>query len=123
MRAVYVPTGEVVEVLGPSSTGTFTRIAHFGSEQFVATGCLRAIEDEPKRTRPEPKPKKHAKPAKADEVTLFLREQVTEDDLRRVCKDVGIDYPARSSLGLVKMQIGNQLRRLMKEGALELSWT
>jgi len=126
MKAVYQPTGEVVTVIGPSESGVFTRISSFGSEQFVATGCLLPIEDAPKPPPKESKPKESTKkvPAQraADEVTMFLREMETEEDLRGVCKDIGIEFPQRSSLGLTKMAIGNSLRKLIKNGEYELSW-
>ena len=126
MKAIYIPTGEVVEVEGPSESGVFTRVSFNGSSQFVATGCLSAIEDAPKPPPKESKPRGSTKEPSSrrppDEVTLFLREMETEDDLRGVCKDIGIDYPQRSSLGLTKMAIGNALRKLVKSGEYELSW-
>lgn len=126
MKAIYQPTGEVVEIIGPSSSGVFTRVSCFGSEQFVATGCLLEIQDTPKPPPKERKPKESTKEPSArrtaDEVTLFLREMETEEDLRNVCKDIGIDYPERSSYGLTKMAVGNALRKLIKNGEYELSW-
>ena len=122
MKAVYQPTGEVVEVIGLSSSGVFTRVSCFGSEQFVATGCLFPIEDAPKPPPKERKPKEPSSRRPADEVTLFLREMETEEDLRNVCKDMGIEYPERSSFGLTKMAVGNALRKAVKAGELELTW-
>lgn len=126
MKAIYIPTGEVVEVEGPSESGVFTRVSFNGSSQFVATGCLSAIEDSPKPPPKEPKPRESTKEPSSrrppDEVSLFLREMETEEDLRNVCKDIGIDYPQRSSLGLTKMAIGNALRKLVKSGEYELEW-
>ena len=122
MKAIYTPTGEVVEVEGPSESGVFTRVSFNGSSQFVATGCLAAIEEAPKPPSKEKKVREPSPKRAADEVTLFLREMETEDDLRGVCKDIGIDYPQRTSFGLTKMAIGNQLRKLIKNGEYELSW-
>lgn len=126
MKAIYIPTNEIVEVECPSESGVFTRVSFNGSSQFVATGCLSIILDAPKPPPKESKSKESTKKVPkaraADEVTLFLREMETEDDLRNVCKDVGIDYPERTSLGLTKMAIGNALRKLIKNGEYELSW-
>ena len=126
MKAIYAPTGEVVEVEGSSESGVFTRVSFNGSSQFVATGCLSAIEDAPKPPPKECKPRESTKEPSSrrppDEVSLFLREMETEDDLRNVCKDIGIDYPVRPSMGLTKMAIGNVLRKLIKNGEYELSW-
>ena len=126
MKAVYTPTGEVVEVEGPSESGVFTRVSFNGSSQFVATGCLSVIEDAPKPPPKESKPRESTKEPSSrrppDEVTLFLREMENEEDLRNVCKDIGIDYPVRTSFGLTKMAIGNVLRKLIKNGEYELSW-
>lgn len=125
MKAIYMPTNEIVEVEGPSESGVFTRVSFNGSSQFVATGQLAPLPEKiPKAVAENPSvaPIKAQKARTADEVTLFLREMETEDDLRNVCKDIGIEYPERTSFGLTKMAIGNALRKLIKNGEYELSW-
>lgn len=126
MKAIYMPTGETVEVEGPSESGVFTRVSFNGSSQFVATGQLSAlpeqVESKTLREPISPTTKRTPKASSCDDVSMFLREMETEEDLRNVCKDVGIEYPQRSSMGLTKMAIGNQLRKLIKNGEYELEW-
>ena len=45
MKAIYLPTNEIVEVEGPSESGVFTRVSFSGSSQFVATGQLAPLPD------------------------------------------------------------------------------
>lgn len=124
--ARYVTTGEIVTI--EEERGNWTRVSHFGSSQFVPSVLLEPVERVESKTLREassasPSPKKReASPRTPDEVSLFLREMETEDDLRGVCKDIGMEYPIRSSLGLTKMAIGNHLRKLIKNGEYELSW-
>lgn len=129
MKAIYMPTGEIVDVEGPSESGVFTRVSFNGSSQFVATGQLSALPEQVEskilREPISPTTKAKAEPkarSSSDDVSMFLREMGTEEDLRNVCKDVGIEYPQRSSMGLTKMAIGNQLRKLIKNGEYELEW-
>jgi len=124
--ARYITTGEIVTI--EEERGNWTRVSHFGSSQFVPSLLLEPVEFIPPSANATPpsselKTQRANKPARTpDEVSLFLREMETEDDLRGVCRDVGIEYPIRSSLGLTKMAIGNALRKLVKSGEYELSW-
>lgn len=126
MKAIYLPTGETVEVEGPSESGVFTRVSFNGSSQYVATGQLSPLLDEPApipiSPSPKAKPEPKARSSSCDDVSMFLREMETEEDLRNVCKDIGIEYPQRSSMGLTKMAIGNSLRKLIRNGEYELEW-
>lgn len=124
MKAIYKPTNEIVEIEGVSESGVFTRVSFNGSTQFVATGQLVPMPEEIPRPVPAAAPVPAQKtPRPPDEVSLFLREMETEDDLRGLCKDIGIEYPNRTSPGLTKMAIGNKLRHLIKKGEFELSWS
>lgn len=122
--ARYITTGEIVTI--EEERGNWTRVSHFGSSQFVPTQLLEPVAAAPVPAPAPPSispaPKKAPKGSSSDDVSMFLREMETEDDLRNVCKDVGIDYPVRSSMGLTKMAIGNQLRKLIKNGEYELEW-
>lgn len=125
--ARYITTGDIVTI--EEERGNWTRVSHFGSSQFVPTQLLEPVEfipptasDSPKSSSISSSPKKAPKGSSSDDVSMFLREMETEEDLRNVCKDVGIEFPQRSSMGLTKMAIGNQLRKLIKNGEYELSW-
>ena len=123
--ARYITTGDIVTI--EEERGNWTRVSHFGSSQFVPTQLLESVAAVPVFADPNspaisPAPKKAPKGSSSDDVSMFLREMETEEDLRNVCKDVGIEFPQRSSMGLTKMAIGNQLRKLIKNGEYELSW-